>query len=82
MNKTVVYMIDTHPIEKPLLEKLRIYTTPRVEPVRVGTVLTRLIKAGFVNINTVTEYSSFGFNRIIVTMHLTKNKDENGVYLK
>ncbi len=80
--KTVIYHIDTHPIEPELLKKLRIYDTTRVEPMRVGTIMNRLIKAGFNNIDSKVEVSPYNFEVIIVTFRLTRTKDENGVYLK
>ena len=69
MEKTI-NRITIHPIDTELLDKLRINHTSRVVNARVGSVVARLIKAGYkaVHVSNFTD----DYNRRVIGYHCKK----------
>jgi hypothetical protein len=70
MNSTL-HKITCHPIDFKLLDKLNINSSDVVANPRVGSVIGRLVKAGYTNISTHTSEDQYG--RTVINTHCKKD---------
>jgi len=72
----VIFKITIHPIDTKLLDKLNINWSSQVEQNRLGSVLRRLMVAGYQNIKPTTSVPG------VVEFHCMKHRDENSTVIK
>ena len=75
------FSVSIHPINKPLMEKLGIYSDSTLKDNRRYTgLLSKLYKAGYTEINHSTFVQLGNSDEIGCHTHLTMKADENGRY--
>jgi len=67
----MMHRITIHPIDFTLLDKLKINSTDKVTNTRVGSVLSRLVKAGYTDITTTITEDQYG--SIVINTHCKKD---------